>query len=75
MMKDVPVTVSQQPPYIYDLFAVTHHFGTLNAGHYTATIRNNGQWDYCDDSRITHGDERQLHTNSPYVLWFQRRPN
>ena len=33
IMKGSPVSVSQQPPYMYDLFAVTHHFGTLNAGH------------------------------------------
>ncbi len=31
--KGAPVSVSQQPPYLYDLFGVTHHFGTLNAGH------------------------------------------
>ncbi|KAI3478471.1 hypothetical protein L1887_59525 [Cichorium endivia] len=59
---------SQRPPYRYDLYAVTHHFGSLNTGHYTATVKSSGEWWYCDDSRITRGDDRQLHTNSPYVL-------
>ncbi|EPQ27025.1 uncharacterized protein PFL1_06935 [Pseudozyma flocculosa PF-1] len=73
--KGVPTSMSQQPPYTYDLYGVTHHFGSLNTGHYTATIRNHGDWWYCDDSRISKGDDRQIHTNSPYVLWFRRRPN
>lgn len=25
---------------IYDLYAVTNHFGSLNGGHYTANCRN-----------------------------------
>lgn len=64
---------SQRPPYRYDLYAVTHHFGSLNTGHYTATVKSSGEWWYCDDSRIARGDDRQLHTNSPYVLWFRRK--
>ena len=72
---NVPVSNSQQPPYLYDLYAVTHHFGSLNTGHYTATVRSNKEWWLCDDSKITRGDDRELYTNSPYVLWFRRRPN
>ncbi|PWZ03562.1 hypothetical protein BCV70DRAFT_155655 [Testicularia cyperi] len=70
-----PTSSSQKPPYLYDLYAVTHHFGSLNTGHYTASIRNNDSWWYCDDSRCYKSDDRQIHTNSPYVLWFRRRPN
>ncbi|KAK0556562.1 ubiquitin-specific protease doa4 [Tilletia horrida] len=71
---EVPVvSKSQQPPYVYDLYGVTHHFGSLNAGHYTASIRNFGEWYYCDDSRTVKSDERQINSNSPYVLWFRRR--
>ncbi|KAK0545084.1 ubiquitin-specific protease doa4 [Tilletia horrida] len=69
----IPISKSQQPPYIYDLFGVTHHFGNLTSGHYTASIRNVGEWWYCDDSKISKGDERQINSNSPYVLWFRRR--
>lgn len=71
----VVVSQTQKPPYLYDLYAVTHHFGSLNTGHYTATVRSNKEWWYCDDSRIVKGDDRQLYTNSPYVLWFRRKPN
>lgn len=64
---------SQRPPYIYDLYGVTHHFGTLNAGHYTASIRTGDKWFYCDDSHISPGNEGQIRSNSPYVLFFGRR--
>lgn len=36
---------------IYDLYAVSNHYGTLNFGHYTAIAKNhyNGKWyDYND---------------------------
>ena len=68
----IPVSESQRPPYLYDLHAVTHHFGTLNSGHYTASVRTQGLWYYCDDSRVTPSDA-QLHTSSPYMLFFSRR--
>ncbi|SNX87490.1 related to Ubiquitin carboxyl-terminal hydrolase 4 [Melanopsichium pennsylvanicum] len=71
----LPVSQSQKPPYLYDLYAVTHHFGSLNTGHYTATVKSNREFWYLDDSRVVKGDYRQLHTNSPYVLWFRRKPN
>lgn len=76
--KGMPVSASQQPPYVYDLYGATHHFGSLSGGHYTATIRTQGengepQWMYCDDSRITKSDDRQIHTPSTYILWWHRK--
>lgn len=98
----IPLSRSQNPPYVYDLYATTHHFGSLNTGHYTASIKSAGQWWYCDDSRtvapppgppsasanggangyanggaaahMSEGEKR-IHSNSPYVLWFRRRPH
>lgn len=77
----VPTSRSQVPPFVYDLYSVTHHFGSLNTGHYTASIKSAGQWWYCDDSRtvgpsgsaVSEGEKRIM-SNSPYVLWFRRRP-
>jgi ubiquitin carboxyl-terminal hydrolase 8 len=65
-------------PFVYDLYGATHHFGSLTGGHYTATIRTQGehgqpQWMYCDDSRITKSDERQIHSPSSYILWWNRK--
>lgn len=72
-VRGVPASESQRPPYLYDLYGVTHHFGTLTSGHYTASVRTQGLWYYCDDQRITPGDA-QIHTASPYMLFFRRRP-
>ncbi|WFC99965.1 ubiquitinyl hydrolase 1 [Malassezia yamatoensis] len=74
-VRGIPVSESQRPPYLYDLYAVTHHFGTLSSGHYTASIKNQNTWFYCDDSRITPDDPNRLQSKSPYVLFFRRRPH
>lgn len=38
--------------YLYDLFGIVNHFGTLNGGHYVSTIRNacTGEWLEYNDS-------------------------
>ncbi|PKI85398.1 Doa4p [Malassezia vespertilionis] len=59
-VQGIPSSESQRPPYLYDLYAVTHHFGCLTSGHYTATIRTQDDWFYCDDSRIARSDLAQL---------------
>ena len=62
--KSVPISLddprSQVPPYKYDLYAVTNHFGTLSSGHYTAFVNSRGNWLYCDDSRISNTDAREV---------------
>ncbi|PWN42529.1 hypothetical protein IE81DRAFT_313348 [Ceraceosorus guamensis] len=74
--RGAPVSASQQPPYLYRLAGVVHHFGTLNTGHYTASVRSQGHWHYADDSRVVkQPDVRQLQSSSPYILWFSRLPN
>ena len=39
---------------IYDLYAVSNHYGNMGFGHYTAFARNpiNGKWYEFDDSRV-----------------------
>lgn len=71
---------AQIPPYRYDLYAVTNHFGSLSSGHCellsggtsapshncdsshadTAFIASKGGWVYCDDSRLTNADPRDV---------------
>ncbi|WFD36205.1 ubiquitinyl hydrolase 1 [Malassezia cuniculi] len=65
---------TQRPPYVYDLYGVTHHFGDLNTGHYTASVRTHGRWMECDDTRIGSESESKLHSDSLYILWFRRQP-
>ena len=45
----------------YSLFAVINHVGTLEAGHYTAYIRQHrDHWFKCDDHLITKADIRDV---------------
>uniref|UniRef100_A0A672ZXN4 Ubiquitin carboxyl-terminal hydrolase n=1 Tax=Sphaeramia orbicularis TaxID=375764 RepID=A0A672ZXN4_9TELE len=51
-----------EPPSRYDLIAVSNHYGGLRDGHYTSYARNkdNGQWYYLDDSKVTYAKEEQI---------------
>ncbi|KAH7914581.1 hypothetical protein BJ138DRAFT_1123351 [Hygrophoropsis aurantiaca] len=62
----------QMPPYKYDLYGVTNHFGTLGNGHYTAFIASRGGWVYCDDSRVTPTDAKEVVGRPAYVLYYKR---
>ncbi|KAJ3253421.1 Ubiquitin carboxyl-terminal hydrolase 15 [Boothiomyces macroporosus] len=59
---------------VYDLFAVSNHFGGLGGGHYTAYIKNplDGEWYDCDDSRVTLLDSKVM-TKAAYLLFYKRR--
>jgi len=70
--KDDPRT--QVPPYRYDLYGVTNHFGSLTSGHYTSFIASKGEWLYCDDSRVTIADRRRIVDKPAYILFYKRVP-
>uniref|UniRef100_A0A8C9TDN7 Ubiquitin carboxyl-terminal hydrolase n=1 Tax=Scleropages formosus TaxID=113540 RepID=A0A8C9TDN7_SCLFO len=62
-------------PYIYDLIAVSNHYGGMGGGHYTAYCKNkiDGKWYYFDDSSVSSATEDQIVTKAAYVLFYQRR--
>jgi len=62
----------QEPPYIYDLYGVTNHFGSLSSGHYTAFIASKGGWLYCDDSQISPANDRDVVGRPAYILFYKR---
>ncbi|XP_065104209.1 ubiquitin carboxyl-terminal hydrolase 11 isoform X2 [Paramisgurnus dabryanus] len=66
---------SAEPPCTYDLISVSNHYGGLRDGHYTSYARNkdNGQWYYFDDSKVTYAREEQIVTNAAYLLFYQRQ--
>uniref|UniRef100_A0A674ALG1 Ubiquitin carboxyl-terminal hydrolase n=1 Tax=Salmo trutta TaxID=8032 RepID=A0A674ALG1_SALTR len=59
----------------YDLIAVSNHYGGLRDGHYTSYARNkdNGQWYYFDDNKVTYAREEQIVTNAAYLLFYHRQ--
>ena len=65
---DFPVHGLDMAPYIinknhgtavYDLIAVSNHYGGMGGGHYTAYAKNkdDGKWYYFDDSSVTESSE------------------
>ncbi|XP_010086020.1 PREDICTED: ubiquitin carboxyl-terminal hydrolase 4, partial [Pterocles gutturalis] len=61
--------------YVYDLIAVSNHYGAMGVGHYTAYAKNKvtNKWYYFDDSSVSVASEDQIVTKAAYVLFYQRR--
>jgi ubiquitin carboxyl-terminal hydrolase 8 len=75
--KPTPTTAAsdprvQVPPYKYDLHSVTNHFGSLSNGHYTAFVASRPGWLYCDDSRVTSIESKEVVGRPAYVLYYKR---
>ena len=60
---------------IYDLYAVSNHFGGLGGGHYTAYAKNlkNGLWYSLDDSNVSQVHPGSVVTEAAYVLFYASR--
>ena len=60
---------------IYDLYAVSNHFGGLGGGHYTAYAKDDdGKWCNFDDSRVTEDvSESDIVSAAAYCLYYRRR--
>ena len=58
---------------IYDLFAVSQHYGSTEGGHYTAVCKNNDKWYNYDDSSVTVTSPRACLSSAAYVLFYRRQ--
>lgn len=60
---------------VYDLIAVSNHYGGMGGGHYTAYGKNrtDNKWYYFDDARVTEAKESDVVSKAAYVLFYQRR--
>merc|ERR1712038_583086 len=81
---DFPTSGLDMGPYIinknhgkaiYDLIAVSNHYGGMGGGHYTAYGKNkdDSRWYHFDDSSVTPIAENAVVTKAAYVLFYQRR--
>ncbi|KAI9480364.1 MAG: hypothetical protein EXX96DRAFT_562325 [Benjaminiella poitrasii] len=75
----VPMSMTPSPPqdrpsFIYDLYAVSNHYGSLTGGHYTACVRDGykDKWHYFDDSKFSVYDESKVMTKAAYNLFYVR---
>jgi hypothetical protein len=60
---------------IYDLYAVSNHFGGMGGGHYTAFAKNfnSGKWYDLNDSSASEVSASDVRTAAAYVLFYRKR--
>ena len=64
----------QDVPPVYDLYAVSNHFGGMGGGHYNAYCKMpDGNWWCFDDSHVHAVDKDKICSSSAYVLFYRRR--
>ncbi|KAJ0235547.1 Peptidase C19 [Hirschfeldia incana] len=68
------VTNKEGGSYLYELYAISNHYGGLTGGHYTAyaKLMDENKWYVFDDSRVTAIDESKIKTKAAYVLYYRR---
>ena len=58
---------------VYDLFAVSQHYGNTEGGHYTAVCKNGNNWYNYDDSSVNKTNPLSCLSSSAYVLFYRRQ--
>ncbi|KAJ8626189.1 hypothetical protein MRB53_019496 [Persea americana] len=61
-------------PYMYELYAVSNHYGGLGGGHYSAYAKliKENRWYHFDDSLVSPVTEDAIRTSAAYVLFYRR---
>ncbi|KAJ8475633.1 hypothetical protein OPV22_019360 [Ensete ventricosum] len=61
-------------PQIYELYALSNHYGSMASGHYTAHIKllDENRWYNFDDSHISPINEEDVKSAAAYVLFYRR---
>ena len=71
-MKDLIIGPDKEHS-IYDLFAVSQHYGSTGGGHYTAVCKNRGKWYNYDDSSVLQTSPKACLSSAAYVLFYRRQ--
>ena len=61
--------------YIYDLYGVCNHSGSVLGGHYTSFVKNaNGKWYHFDDTNVTEvTNTQQIISPKAYCFFYRKR--
>ncbi|XP_057825618.2 ubiquitin carboxyl-terminal hydrolase 5 isoform X2 [Cryptomeria japonica] len=59
---------------IYELYAVSNHYGSMGGGHYTAYAKliEENRWYNFDDSHVSSVSEDRIKSSAAYVLFYRR---
>ena len=68
------LTSPEEDP-VYDLYAVSNHFGGMGGGHYTAFCQmpDTKKWYDFDDSSVSEVDPKEVQSSAAYVLFYHRQ--
>ena len=58
---------------LYELYAVSNHYGGLGGGHYTAYAKNGGKWHEFNDSSTRPCSESSVGGSGAYILFYKRK--
>jgi ubiquitin C-terminal hydrolase len=61
--------------YVYDLYGVCNHSGSVSGGHYTSFVKNaNSKWYHYNDTDVTEVKiEQQIKTPKAYCFFYRKR--
>lgn len=61
--------------FIYDLYAISNHYGGISGGHYTAFCKNEvfKTWFEFNDSSVNEVNPEKIVNPGAYVLFYKRR--
>uniref|UniRef100_A0A5B7ASW6 Ubiquitin carboxyl-terminal hydrolase n=1 Tax=Davidia involucrata TaxID=16924 RepID=A0A5B7ASW6_DAVIN len=60
--------------HVYELYAVSNHYGGLGGGHYSAYAKliDENRWYHFDDAHVSPVSEAEIRTSAAYVLFYKR---
>ncbi|GAV75105.1 UCH domain-containing protein/DUSP domain-containing protein [Cephalotus follicularis] len=60
--------------HVYELYAISNHYGGLGGGHYTAYAKliDENRWYHFDDSHVSPVGENEIRTSAAYLLLYRR---
>lgn len=57
---------------VYNLYAVSNHYGSMEGGHYTAYCKNsNGRWYKFDDHQVSSIENSEVVSSAAYILFYE----
>lgn len=60
--------------YIYDLYGICNHSGSVYGGHYTAFVKNaNNKWYSFNDTNVSEINSNMLITPKAYCLFYRKK--
>ena len=59
----------------YELYAVVHHIGTMNGGHYMVEKKVGGEWLAYNDMQVGRARVKEVDnvSETAYILFYRRR--